>query len=77
MRPKAGPLQPCKKYLPVGSRALEVGCGDGWLAERIPPYEWHGVEPDLVLRRRVQSKGMWADCGSAESRKPPLPGRVI
>lgn len=47
-----------KRYLPFGSRALDVGCGDGWLAEALPCREWHGVEPDPVLRERALTKGM-------------------
>lgn len=53
--------------MPFGSRVLDVGCGNGWLAEKLLQYEWHGVEPDPVLRKRAQSKGMRAICGSAEN----------
>lgn len=60
-----------KKHLPVGSRALDVGCGDGWLAEASPGYEWHGVEPEPVLREKALTKGMLAVPGEAE--KLPFP----
>ncbi|MCL6557715.1 MAG: class I SAM-dependent methyltransferase [Firmicutes bacterium] len=55
-----------KKHLPVGSRVLDVGCGDGWLAEILSQYEWHGVEPDPVLREKAMAKGMKAVPGRAE-----------
>jgi len=59
------------KHLPPGSRALDIGCGNGWLAEALPGYEWHGVEPDPVLREKALAKGMRALPGMAE--KLPYP----
>lgn len=60
-----------KKRLPADSRALDVGCGDGWLAEAVLDCEWHGVEPDPVLREKALTKGMLAVPGEAE--KLPFP----
>ncbi|MCL6639518.1 MAG: methyltransferase domain-containing protein [Firmicutes bacterium] len=55
-----------KKHLAAGSCVLDVGCGDGWLAEALPQYEWHGVEPDPVLRAKALAKGVRAVPGRAE-----------
>ncbi|MDQ0287513.1 SAM-dependent methyltransferase [Desulfofundulus luciae] len=54
-----------RRHLPGGSRVLDVGCGDGWLAEALPGYEWHGVEPDSVLREKALAKGIRAEPGRA------------
>ncbi|SHE97218.1 Methyltransferase domain-containing protein [Desulfofundulus australicus DSM 11792] len=55
-----------RRHLPGGSRVLDIGCGDGWLSEALPGYEWYGVEPDPVLRETALAKGMRAEPGSAE-----------
>jgi len=46
---------------------LDVGCGDGWLAEALPECEWYSVEPDVVLRGEALSRGMMAAVGIAEN----------
>jgi len=56
-----------KQHLPAGTRVLDVGCGDGWLAEALPECEWYSVEPDVVLRGEALSRGMMAAVGIAEN----------
>ena len=46
---------------------MDVGCGDGWLAEYLPGHKWYGVELDPVLRKKAAAKGMNAIVGQAEN----------
>ncbi|SMB96526.1 Methyltransferase domain-containing protein [Thermanaeromonas toyohensis ToBE] len=54
------------RHMPSGSQILDVGCGDGWLAEELPQYCWKGVELDPVLLRRALAKGIAVVAGRAE-----------
>ncbi|WP_253260462.1 class I SAM-dependent methyltransferase [Moorella sp. E308F] len=60
------------RHLPAaGSRVMDVGCGDGWLAGYFPQYEWHGVEPDPALRKSAMANGVRAVSGRAEELPYP------
>lgn len=40
-----------KKYVPVGGKILDVGCGDMYLSTALPEYEWHGIDINLKVAK--------------------------
>lgn len=44
--------------IPIGSRVLDVGCGDGWLKEALPGRYAFGVETDKDLKQEAELRKM-------------------
>lgn len=53
------------KVIPGWPGNLDIGCGDGQLAETLPGREWYGVEPDGEMRKKAEKRGVRAVAGTA------------
>jgi SAM-dependent methyltransferase len=59
------------RWIPDGSRVLDVGCGDGALFRQVPWIrEYVGIDPGLVEERRTERCALWR--GSLPGHCPTL-----